>query len=113
MFPGHEVEHAVDVGYQQLANGELIARAATVPYAVMVTTDKNIRHEHHLERLPLSVVELRTHLTRFGDLQILKPYLEKALALAKDYRFVSVHADGSFETFGPFTAGDHASRVGE
>jgi len=40
-----------------LSNGDLLAQAAT-RFDVVVTTDKHIRHEQNLERLPIAILEL-------------------------------------------------------
>jgi hypothetical protein len=96
LFLNHDVEHAADIGFEQLRNGELIGRAAN-RFAVIVTTDKKIRHEHNLAKLPLSIVELNTRFTRFEDLATLAPFLESALAATLEYRFVGINPDGSLE----------------
>jgi predicted nuclease of predicted toxin-antitoxin system len=99
LFPGHEVTHARDVGWRALSNGELLAQAAK-QFNVLVTTDKNIRNEHNLARLPISVLELNTRFTRIEDLRTLAPFLEVALAACGSYRFISVKADGTMDKLG-------------
>lgn len=91
-FVGHQVSHARDMGWRQLTNGELLGEAAKA-FDVVVTTDKKIRYEHNLDRLPLSVVELNTRFTRLQDLQTLTPYLEAALNKTAMFRFISICAD--------------------
>ncbi len=100
LFRGHEVLHASDIGFEKLANGELMARAAK-RFDVFVTTDKKIRYEHNLDKLPIALVELNTRLTRFDDLRTLEPHLEAALQHTKTHRFVSVASDGRCERLGP------------
>jgi hypothetical protein len=95
-FVGHEVQHARDVGWKELSNGELIAKAAAA-FEVLVTTDKKMRYEHNLEKLPLPIIELNTKFTRLQDLQTLAPFLEAALAATATHRFVSIHPDGTLE----------------
>ncbi len=99
LFPGHEVLHASDVGFAILFNGELMSRAAKL-FEVFVTTDKKIRYEHNLDKLPISIVQLNTRLTRFDDLKSLQPYLEVALQHTKTHHFVSVAPDGTCERLG-------------
>jgi hypothetical protein len=99
LFIGDEVAHAVDIGFEELRNGELLVRAAS-RFAAVVTTDKKIRHEHNLVKLPVPIIELNTRLTRFEDLKPLAPFVESALAAVSEYRFVSIQADGSLEKLG-------------
>jgi predicted nuclease of predicted toxin-antitoxin system len=99
LFSGHEVLHARDLGWRELSNGELLAKAAT-EFDVLVTTDKNIRYEHNLSKLPIAVLELNTRFTRISDLRSLAPHLESALAQTRLARFVSVGADGNLQQLG-------------
>jgi hypothetical protein len=96
LFVGHEVLHARDVGWRQLANGELLAEAAKA-FDVLVTTDKKIRYEQNLERLPIPVLELNTRFTRLQDLQTLSPHLAAALNHTRTFRFVSIGPEGMIE----------------
>lgn len=96
LFAVHEVSHACDMGWRQLSNGELLAKAAKA-FDVLVTTDKKIRYEHNLERLPIPVVELNTQFTRLQDLQTLSPHLEATLSHIRQFRFVSIAVDGVIE----------------
>ena len=42
---GHSVEEARTRGWEELANGELIDAAEQAGFALLVTTDKNIRYQ--------------------------------------------------------------------
>jgi hypothetical protein len=97
IFPGHEVLHARDVGWRDLSNGDLLARAAQ-RFELFVTTDKNIRFEQNLETLSISILELNTKFTRIQDLKLLAPFLLAAIERSNNYRFVSVSPDGKIET---------------
>jgi hypothetical protein len=101
MLLSYEVKHARDMNWRKLTNGVLIAEAAKL-FDVLVTTDKKIRFEHNLSKLPISILELNSLFTRFGDLQKLQPHLANALALCKNFRFVSLNSDGKIETIGSF-----------
>jgi len=57
-LPGHSVEEARIRGWDQLANGELIAAAEQAGFDVMVTADKNIRYQQKLEARKLALVVL-------------------------------------------------------
>ena len=98
-FVGHDVTHASDIGFENLRNGELIARAA-LRFEALITTDKKIRYEQNLVKLALPVVELNTRFTRLDDLRALTPYLEDALVATRDYLLVSIKPDGTIEKLG-------------
>jgi predicted nuclease of predicted toxin-antitoxin system len=55
---GHSVEEARMRGWDQLANGELIAAAEQAGFEVMVTADKNIRYQQNLEARKIALVVL-------------------------------------------------------
>jgi predicted nuclease of predicted toxin-antitoxin system len=57
-LPGHSVEEARIRGWDQLANGELIAVAEQAGFEVMVTADKNIRYQQNLETRKIALVVL-------------------------------------------------------
>ena len=55
---GHSVEEARTRGWEELANGELIDLAEQAGFEVMVTTDKNIRHQQNLKAHKIALVVL-------------------------------------------------------
>jgi hypothetical protein len=100
LFPNHQILHARDLGWRHLSNGDILFQVSR-QFEVFVTTDKDIRHEHNLSKLPIPVVECNTRLTRIEDLRTLAPYFEVALARTKDFWFVSIDANGNLECLGP------------
>ncbi|MDX2192274.1 MAG: hypothetical protein NW201_02900 [Gemmatimonadales bacterium] len=57
---GHEVKTAHERGWSRLANGELLRAAEAARFAVLVTTDKNLRYQQHLPARRIAVVVLGT-----------------------------------------------------
>ncbi len=55
---GHTVEEARGRGWEELANGELIEVAERAGFEVMVTTDRNIKHQQNLTARKLALVVL-------------------------------------------------------
>jgi hypothetical protein len=55
---GHSVEEAREHGWEELANGELMDAAEQAGFEVMVTTDKNIRHQQRLKVRKIALVVL-------------------------------------------------------
>jgi hypothetical protein len=62
LITGHEVMHARDLGWQELSNGKLLAAAEEAGFAVMVTTDKNIRHQQNITK---KAITLSPRLTQY------------------------------------------------
>ena len=54
----HEVTRLAEVGWQELANGELIAAAEAAGYEVLVTADKNLRYQQNLADRGIAIVVL-------------------------------------------------------
>lgn len=55
----HEVATAFELGWQEMGNGRLLDEAEKV-FAVLITTDKNIRHQQNLAGRKLSILVLPT-----------------------------------------------------
>jgi|SRR5579864_7513822 len=55
---GHEVVHARRIGWHELENGELIAKAEAAGFEVLLSTDKNIRYQQNLARRKIAIVVL-------------------------------------------------------
>jgi len=57
----HRVIHADDVGWGNLANGDLLAMAESQGYEVMVTCDQNIVYQQNLAGRKISLIVLSTN----------------------------------------------------
>lgn len=99
-FPGHEVKTAFEAGTARLGNGELLREAAK-SFDILVTTDKNMRYQHRLETLEITILELAVSDMRLESLQQLQPNCDEAVGLAERFRFVSLKHDGTIETAAP------------
>ena len=51
-------EHAVDRGWSELSNGELLESADREGYPVLITSDQSIRHQQNLSRRRIVIVVL-------------------------------------------------------
>lgn len=56
---GHEVKTAHEMGWSKLENGDLL-RKADGEFELLITTDRNLRHQQNLARLTLAIVVLPT-----------------------------------------------------
>ena len=79
---GFEVVHAMDVGWRELSNGNLIAAAEDAGFDALVTVDRGIRHQQSLKGRKLSVVTLLAKTNRLRDLTPLVPKLVEVLSAA-------------------------------
>jgi len=78
---GHIVTKARDMGWDTLANGELLAAAEEAGFEVLVTTDKNMPAQQNFTRRALAIVVLGN-----SQWRILQRYVRKisaAVAAAK------------------------------
>ena len=53
---GHEVTLAVQMGWQSISNGELLAQTEAAGFEVMLTADKNIRYQQNLTNRRIAIV---------------------------------------------------------
>ena len=56
----HEVATAYERSWSQLTNGELLDAAEKEGYAVLLTTDSNLKHQQNLELRRIAIVVLST-----------------------------------------------------
>ena len=56
---GHTVSTAYEMGWSDLANGDLLAKAES-QFDLMITTDQNLRYQQNLKGRRLAIVVLPT-----------------------------------------------------
>jgi hypothetical protein len=61
VLAGVEVRHAFEMGWHELRNGDLLRAAERDGFDVLITSDKNIRHQNRLGDLRIAVLELGTN----------------------------------------------------
>ena len=61
LLPGHDVRHAIEMGWDQIANGELLTIAEAAGFEIVITADQNIRYQQNLSGRRLSLVVLSTN----------------------------------------------------
>ncbi len=59
-LPGHTVTRAKDRGWDTLTNGNLLTEAERAGFDVLLTADKNMRHQQNLRGRRIAVVVLST-----------------------------------------------------
>lgn len=78
-FPTHQVATVAESGWGGCTNGRLLALAAK-RFDVLITVDKNLRHQQNLQNLPLAVVVLSAKTNTLQALVPLVAKVEQALA---------------------------------
>jgi hypothetical protein len=84
----HSVTRAVELGWEELANGELIRSAEAVGFQVLVTADKNLRYQQNLENRQLAIVVLPA-----GRWPLVRPFVRQiaeAIDAAKPGSYIEV-----------------------
>jgi hypothetical protein len=57
---GHTIDTAYEQGWSELSNGNLLSRAEQAGYALLLTTDRNLRYEQNLANRQIAIVVLMT-----------------------------------------------------
>jgi hypothetical protein len=70
-LPGHRISTAFEQEWSALSNGRLLDAAESAGFDVLVTTDKNLRHQQNLAERRIAVLVLPT--TRWP---VLKAHVE-------------------------------------
>ena len=58
LLRGHEVAHTSELGWNDLENGKLLDAAIGAGFEVIVTVDRNMRHQQNLTNRPLGLITL-------------------------------------------------------
>ena len=56
---GHDVTEAIERGWDRISNGQLLTRAETAGFELLLTTDKKIRYQQNLKGRKIAIVVLR------------------------------------------------------
>jgi glutamate racemase len=86
----HEVATAYELGWSQLKNGELLDCAENEGFAVLVTTDTNLKYQQNLASRKIGIVVLST--TSWPRIQRVVDLVAAAVGSAKagSYREIEV-----------------------
>jgi predicted nuclease of predicted toxin-antitoxin system len=79
---GHECETVTDAGFSGKENGELLA-LADKKFDVLITVDKNIRHQQSIPTRKMALVVIRSV---SNDLDDIRPHIGDAVAALRSIR---------------------------
>ena len=57
---GHQVSTAYELGWGSLQNGDLLLKAESLGFEVLVTTDQNLKYQQNLASREIAIVVLST-----------------------------------------------------
>jgi len=60
-LPGHSVFTAVELGWGDLSNGDLLREAEAAAFELLIICDKNLRYQQNLAGRRLAILELWTN----------------------------------------------------
>ena len=86
-LPGHSVETAYEKGWSALRNGELLSKAEA-QFDVLITTDRNLRHQQNLAERRIAILVLPT--TSWPRLQKITPDIAAAIDSLKPGQYLEV-----------------------
>lgn len=78
---GHAVSTAYEMGWSTLTNGEFLRAAEAAGFEILVTTDKNLRHQQNLTGRKLGVLVLPT--TDWATIRVHTDRIVAALAAVR------------------------------
>ena len=87
---GHAVTKAKDMGWDELANGDLLKAAEQGGFEVLVTTDKNMVAQQNLKTRALSIVVLGNSQWRIVQRHVRKIAAAVNAATAGSYQEVDI-----------------------
>lgn len=81
------------MGWEELKNGELLAQAAKT-FDVLLTVDKNVKHEQNLATLPLRVIVLDAIKNTPDVLAPFAPHVLRVLPTLRPGQMIEINAAG-------------------
>jgi predicted nuclease of predicted toxin-antitoxin system len=76
----HEVFTIAFMGWKGLRNGELLRRAETEGFDLLISRDAGIQYQQNLANLPLAVILLPPHANKLEDILPMVPSLLNAMS---------------------------------
>ena len=78
-LPGHDVRTVPEMGWSGKKNGELLTLMTTQGFEVLLTVDRNLRHQQNLQAAGVALIVLVAVSNRLADLVPLMPSAQAAL----------------------------------
>jgi predicted nuclease of predicted toxin-antitoxin system len=78
-FPEHNVFTARDMGWNGLRDAALLSKASGAGFRVVLTFDKNMRHQQNFSHFPIAVFMLASKNNTYLELTKLSPLIRRLL----------------------------------
>ncbi|CAN5439207.1 hypothetical protein BH09BAC1_BH09BAC1_30260 [soil metagenome] len=78
-FPEHEIYTVRDCGWQGKTNGALLELMLAENFDVLITFDKNLKHQQNFKKYPIPVIVLNAPDNSYVSLNILVPAIKAML----------------------------------
>jgi hypothetical protein len=88
LLPQHEVSTAFELGWSRLKNGELLDAAQEAGFAVLVTTDSNLKYQQNLSGRRIAVVTLLS--TSWPRIERAAPSVLRAISASSPGSYIEV-----------------------
>lgn len=95
-FPEHEVTTAQEMGWRELRNGELLAKAQAL-FDVMISTDSNIEYQQRLPDYEIGLIVLRSVTGKVSELATLMPQCHQALQIIQSSQCLYLFTDKAWD----------------
>jgi len=79
LITGHEIIHALNMGWAELKNGALLRAAEEHKFDVLITADKQMMHQQNIAGRKLSIIVLGSLFIRWEDIAPLSTQVQIAL----------------------------------
>jgi predicted nuclease of predicted toxin-antitoxin system len=88
----HRVSLTVEMGWNELSNGELLKEAQR-RFDVLITTDSNLYHQNKVARFDIAVIVLRAFSNRYVHLVKLMPEALEVIEIIQPGQVIYLYAD--------------------
>lgn len=82
-LPGHEVQSVVQAGWAGVQNGDLLRRAVSAGFGVLITMDRNLEHQQNVPRSGLALLVILARDNRVETILALASAMLAALEQAR------------------------------
>jgi hypothetical protein len=80
-----------ELGWQDLTNGKLLKAAEDEGFSILITVDKNMRHQQNLKNFTVNLVTIDVRSIRLADLIPILPKVEALLIELESEKTVSAN----------------------
>ena len=74
-----QVSTLSSMGWRGLKNGKLLTATSNTGFEILLTVDKQMRHQQNMSYYPIAIVIFNSHFTTLGDVLPLLPSFEARL----------------------------------